>query len=73
MAAHRTVLIVDDEDLVLVAARAVSGPRCLIVDFACDHPNAQAIRQTRLSTADRDLARWLAGDRRSDNVYRCDS
>ena len=48
----------------------VVDPNGLIVEFACDHPNVDAINRTRLSTAHVDLARWLAGDHRSNNVYR---
>ena len=48
----------------------VVDPNGLILEFARDHPNAAAINQTRLATAHHDLARWLAGDHRSNNVYR---
>ena len=48
----------------------VVDPNGLILELTRDHPNAAAINQTRLSTAHHDLARWLAGDHRSNNVYR---
>ena len=48
----------------------VVDPNGLIVEFTRDHPNVSAINRTRLSTAHHDLQRWLAGDYRSNNVYR---
>jgi catechol-2,3-dioxygenase len=43
----------------------VRDPNGLILEFTRDHPDAAAIKRTRLSTARHDLARWLAGDHRS--------
>lgn len=48
----------------------VVDPNGLIVEFAHDRPDADQINRTRLATARPDLARWLAGDHTSNNVYR---
>lgn len=45
-------------------------PNGLMLEFTRDHPDASAINRTRMITARQDLARWLAGDHRSNNVYR---
>lgn len=50
----------------------VKDPNGLVVEFACDSPDAEAINKVRLANARKDLARWLAGDHTSNNVYRSD-
>ena len=50
----------------------VKDPNGLVVEFACDAPDAEKINKVRLANARQDLARWLAGDHTSNNVYRTD-
>lgn len=47
-----------------------TDPDGMIVELACDHPDAEAIAATRRRTAAADLERWLAGDHTSNNTYR---
>ncbi len=48
----------------------VLDPNDLILEFTVDHRNADQINETRRKTAREDLARWLAGDHTSNNIYR---
>jgi glyoxylase I family protein len=45
----------------------VMSPDGLIVEFTVDPANAEAIAAMRQADAHRELARWLAGDRRPNN------
>jgi catechol 2,3-dioxygenase-like lactoylglutathione lyase family enzyme len=47
-----------------------TDPDGMIVEFAVDHPDAEAINALRRRTAAVDLERWLAGDYCSNNRYR---
>jgi glyoxylase I family protein len=47
-----------------------TDPNGMIVEFTLDHPNVAEINATRKQDAHRELARWLAGDHRSNNTYR---
>ncbi|QRK10903.1 VOC family protein [Archangium violaceum] len=50
----------------------VKDPNGMIVEFAYDNPDAvkPEVVQERRAHAHRELARWLAGDRTSNNVFR---
>jgi glyoxylase I family protein len=48
----------------------VNDPNGLILEFTHDHPDVEKIGRQRLSTAHADLKRWLAGDHRSNNMFR---
>ena len=48
----------------------VTDPNGLILEFTRDHPDAEKIANDRRSDAHRELKRWLAGDHRSNNLYR---
>jgi glyoxylase I family protein len=47
-----------------------SSPDGLVVEFTADPPDAAAIDAERRADAHRELARWLAGDRHSNNTLR---
>jgi glyoxylase I family protein len=42
----------------------------MIVEFTVDHPDVEKINSTRRADAHSELKRWLAGDHRSNNMYR---
>src|SRR5690606_15774449 len=48
----------------------VQDPNGLRLEFTLDAPNAEEINADRLRDARETLARWLAGDHTSNNVYR---
>jgi glyoxylase I family protein len=45
-------------------------PDGMIVEFTVDHPDVEKINSTRRADAHSELKRWLAGDHRSNNMYR---
>ena len=45
-------------------------PDGMIVEFTVDHPDADKINATRRADAHSELKRWLAGDHRSNNMFR---
>jgi glyoxylase I family protein len=51
----------------------VVDPDGLLVEFTRDHPDMDRINAEQLGTAHAELDRWLAGDHRSNNVYRDDA
>ena len=48
----------------------LSDPDGLLVEVTVDNPDAVATAPERRAAAHAELARWLAGDRRDNNVYR---
>jgi len=48
----------------------IKDPNGLILEFTLDAPNANRIAKDRRADARATLARWLRGDRTSNNVYR---
>lgn len=48
----------------------VTDPNGMIIELAVDTPNAEKIAADRRVDAHSELKRWLAGDHRSNNVYR---
>ena len=48
----------------------VADPNGLILEFTLDSPEAEQINQQRRADAHQTLKRWLAGDHKSNNVYR---
>lgn len=48
----------------------VRDPNGLLIELTVDHPDVEGISATRLASAHRDLATWLAGDHTSNNTYR---
>lgn len=48
----------------------VTDPNGMIVEFTCDHPDAARINAQRRLDAHSELKRWLAGDHKSNNMYR---
>jgi glyoxylase I family protein len=48
----------------------VTDPNGLLLEFSVDHADVEQINSERRRTAREDLARWLAGDHRSNNTYR---
>ena len=48
----------------------IKDPNGLILEFTLDAPNATRIARDRIADARPTLARWLAGDHTSNNVYR---
>lgn len=48
----------------------VTDPNGMIVEFTCDHPDAARINAQRRLDAHSELKRWLAGDHKSNNIYR---
>ncbi|MGC2460812.1 MAG: VOC family protein [Steroidobacteraceae bacterium] len=48
----------------------VADPNGLILEFTRDHPDAERISRERRKDAHQVLKRWLAGDHKSNNVYR---
>ncbi|MER0241776.1 VOC family protein [Streptomyces sp. HSW2009] len=48
----------------------VTDPNGLMLEFAVDHADADAINAARRETAHADLARWLGGDHTSNNDWR---
>lgn len=48
----------------------VTDPAGLIVEFTCDHPDAEKIGKIRRASAHADLKRWLGGDHTSNNTFR---
>ncbi len=48
----------------------VTDPNGLILEFTRDHPDAERISRERRKDAHQVLKRWLAGDYKSNNVYR---
>ena len=48
----------------------VTDPNGLILEFTRDHPDAEQISRERRKDAHQVLKRWLAGDHKSNNVYR---
>jgi glyoxylase I family protein len=47
-----------------------TDPNGMIVEFTCDHADAEKINATRRADAHSELKRWLAGDHTSNNMYR---
>lgn len=47
-----------------------TDPNGMIVEFTCDDPRASELDAQRRTQARSELARWLAGDHRSNNHYR---
>ena len=45
-------------------------PNGLILEFTCDHPDAERINKAKVSMARHELAQWLGGDHRSNNPFR---
>ena len=45
-------------------------PNGMICEFTCDHPDAARINAKRKQDAHSELKRWLAGDHRSNNMFR---
>jgi glyoxylase I family protein len=48
----------------------VTDPNGLILEFTLDAPGADDIKRARAADAHAELKRWLAGDHRSNNIYR---
>lgn len=48
----------------------VMDPNGMLVEFTCDHPDADKISATRRADAHSELERWLAGDHTSNNMFR---
>lgn len=48
----------------------VRDPNGLLIELTVDHPEVEQITATRLASAHRELAAWLAGDHTSNNTYR---
>lgn len=48
----------------------VTDPNGMIIELTVDTPNAEKIAADRRVDAHSELKRWLAGDHRSNNVYR---
>ena len=48
----------------------VNDPDGLLVELTADPPNVDEINAVRAASAHEDLARWLGGDRRSNNDWR---
>jgi glyoxylase I family protein len=48
----------------------VVDPDGMICEFTVDHPDADKINATRLKDAHAELKRWLAGDHKSNNMFR---
>jgi hypothetical protein len=48
----------------------VTDPNGMIVEFTLDPPDVEKINAQRRADAHSELARWLAGDHRSNNTYR---
>jgi glyoxylase I family protein len=48
----------------------VVDPDGMICEFTVDHPDVAKINATRLKDAHAELKRWLAGDRKSNNMFR---
>jgi catechol 2,3-dioxygenase-like lactoylglutathione lyase family enzyme len=48
----------------------VKDPNGLILEFACDHPDAARINRNKVPTAHRDLLQWLEGNHASNNPFR---
>ena len=48
----------------------VADPNGLILEFTLDSPKAEQINDQRRTDAHQTLKRWLAGDHKSNNVYR---
>lgn len=47
-----------------------SDPNGMILEFTLDHPDADRINAERRKDAHSELKRWLAGDHRSNNMFR---
>jgi hypothetical protein len=45
-------------------------PNGMICEFTCDHPDAAKFNAKRKQDAHSELKRWLAGDHRSNNMFR---
>jgi len=48
----------------------VKDPNGMVLEFTCDHPDAEKISAKRLGDAHSELKRWLGGDHRSNNMFR---
>jgi catechol 2,3-dioxygenase-like lactoylglutathione lyase family enzyme len=48
----------------------VTDPDGMICEFTVDHPDVEKINAKRLQDAHAELKRWLAGDRKSNNMFR---
>ncbi len=48
----------------------LEDPNGMICEFTLDHPEVEKINKTRLADAHSELKRWLAGDHRSNNMFR---
>jgi catechol 2,3-dioxygenase-like lactoylglutathione lyase family enzyme len=48
----------------------VVDPNGMIVEFTLDHPDVTRINEVRRGDAHAELRRWLAGDHRSNNMFR---
>jgi glyoxylase I family protein len=51
----------------------ITDPNGLLLEFTVDHPDVEKIDIIRQENAHRDLARWLSGDRTSNNDWRANS
>jgi catechol 2,3-dioxygenase-like lactoylglutathione lyase family enzyme len=47
-----------------------TDPNGMILEFTLDRPDADRINEARLKDAHSELKRWLAGDHRSNNMFR---
>jgi glyoxylase I family protein len=48
----------------------VADPDGMICEFTVDHPDVEKINAQKRQTAHADLKRWLAGDHKSNNMFR---
>ena len=48
----------------------VVDPDGMICEFTVDHPDVEKINATRLTDAHAELKRWLAGNHKSNNMFR---
>jgi glyoxylase I family protein len=48
----------------------VADPNGMLLEFTVDHEDADAIAAQMASTAHRDMQRWMAGDRTTNNAWR---
>jgi len=51
----------------------VSDPDGMICEFTVDHPDVEKINALKLKTAHADLEAWLAGNHKSNNMFRTES
>jgi len=51
----------------------VSDPDGMICEFTVDHPDVEKINVLKKSSAHADLKRWLAGEHKSNNMFRSEN